>query len=912
MNTIQQNLRGLVSEFRDRGATRVFPSFGPKLAQSLRWQEPSHLARTASLKKKGLPFGITQTFLGEQPALFFVSHGRSQTDGVLGKAALCAYHSAIEWGVVTNFSETVVFNSHWVKNGDWFRFPTIPFVDLLKWTELFEALTPEGVREGRIERLAHLQAKPDEILVPVDDHLVDSLDAWREEALRFAPSAESVDATLQQLFAQFFVLRAVEDRGLARGVERLSSCIGETGCLNMGQLRHIFRDAKRHIQSELFEQGLAGDIPEFVLSGIIQDLYQPKNFPISGVRYNFSWIEADVLGNAYEKYLSSVLVPSRRRDPQLVLFEQPLREVQRVSRRKVGGVYYTPEFIVRYLTERALDSFFGSNGSGRDAVLPNIVDPSCGSGSFLRAAADSLIRRLRKKNKNKNWGRELVEKRAIVGIDIDPRAVTLARLSLWLRLAEEPKPLPLPTLKSSVVCGDSLKTSTWNGLPKTYDIVLGNPPFLAATEAQLATGLRKEFRSAQGRFDLSSLFVERAIARLKEGGCLGYVIPNRLFRNTYAAEVRRLVTETMCILTLVDFGSTEVFSGTSTYIGLILAVKESNADTKRRIRVVDVNKLPLRFPGVMLMSGQQTAQVRMPYFRAYDAHHPKGEGPWSLLSDREIQLRVQLQSDNPLLESLATVVQGIKTGANDIFVLNVGKSLGSGLCEVTNGFGEHHRIEEGLLRAVVYGSQIQRYDVIESDQFLLYPYSLDRPIPENELKNTYPATYEYLLNYRDFLALRSGIRNTSCAWYELVRRRQTTWLEAKKLLIRELATYPCFALDACGGTYLIGGSAVVPMDPVVLEPLLAFLNSRISAWFLEKSAPAFRGGYSKFEPTTIQRMPVPQALIESCPFREKVCTLVRDLLRARADGDEARALVLEADIDVVLSKEVGVSLDEID
>ena len=145
-----------------------------------------------------------------------------------------------------------------------------------------------------------------------------------------------------------------------------------------------------------------------------------------------------------------------------------------------------------------------------------------------------------------------------------------------------------------------------------------------------------------------------------------------------------------------------------------------------------------------------------------------------------------------------------------------------------------------------------------------------------------------------------------------MRRRQTTWLEAKKLLIRELATYPCFALDACGGTYLIGGSAVVPMDPVVLEPLLAFLNSRISAWFLEKSAPAFRGGYSKFEPTTIQRMPVPQALIESCPFREKVCTLVRDLLRARADGDEARALVLEADIDVVLSKEVGVSLDEID
>jgi len=912
MNDIREGFRGLVGEFSRRGSTRIRPSFAARLAETLRWHEDGHLTRTEIFKKRGLPFTITQTYLAEEPAVFFVSHRGNETDHVVNKVALCAYHSAIEWGVVTNFSETVVFNSHWVKNSEWFRFPKVASGQLLKHIDLFEALTPEGIREGRIEGLAYSQSRPDNVLVPVDDQLVDSLDTWREEALRFSKSPATVDAKLQHLFAQLFILRAVEDRRLISTIPYLSTCIGTRDTLNREKVQKIFKEAKRHIQSELFEMPVPSNVPDFILKGIIEDLYRPKNFPIPGVRYNFSWIEADVLGRAYEKYLSSVLVPSRRRDPQLLLFDQPLREVSRISRRKAGGVYYTPEFVVRYLTEKAFDYFFDKPANKRKSILPKVVDPSCGSGSFLRAAADSLIRRFRQSDVKRNWGRELVEKRAIVGIDIDPKAVTLARLSLWLRLAEEPKPLPLPHLKKNIICGDSLKNETWRNLPATYDIVLGNPPFLAASEAQLPASVRKVFRSAQGRFDFSSLFVEQALAKLEEGGYLGYVIPNRLFKNTYAAEIRRLITENMRILTLVDFGSTEVFAGTSTYVGLILAEKKADASAKRKVKVISVSTLPIRFPGLTLMSADIQPQIMVPNVRIYDAHHPSGEAPWNLLSDVAIKLRVQLQNANPTLDSLATVAQGIKTGANDIFVVTVGRSLGSGLCEVTNSFGEHHRIEQGLLRPVVYGSEIQRYDVIEAHRFLLYPYSLDRPISENDFSNQYPRTYEYLSNYRDFLVQRSGIQKTSNAWYELVRKRQSSWLESKKLLIRELATSPCFALDAEGGTFLIGGTAIVPTNPGLLEPLLAFLNSRICAWYLEKLAPTFRGGYSKFEPNTIQQIPIPQPLVEPGDFREKICDAVRDLLRAHVAGNELEQSKIEDKIDSLFSDILGISLDEID
>lgn len=912
MADCRADLMDLVAEFEQRSRTRICPSFGPRLAHVLKWRKEDHFTRTETIRKRGFPYPITQVSLGEQPALFFVSHQHAKSEELISQVALCAYHSAIEWGVVTNFSETVVFNSHWVKNGEWFRFPTIPYTQLVERVGLFDALTPEGMREGRIQELADSESRPDHILVPVDDQLVESLDAWRDEALCFSESHENVDARLQHLFAQLFVLRAVEDRRLAPRISRLSSCIKADGRLNIPQVKRIFREARNHIQSELFEVGLPEDIPERILKGVIEDLYRPRDFPIVGVRYNFSWIEADVLGQAYEKYLSSVLIPSRHRDPQLLLFDPPLRDVQRVSRRKAGGVYYTPEYIVRYLTERTLDSYFASTVNSKSQQIPRLVDPSCGSGSFLRAAADSLIRRLSRKSRTKNWGRELIRKRAIVGIDVDMKAVTLARLSLWLRLAEEPKPLPLPSLNKNIVCGDALEDATWKGLPEDYDIVLGNPPFLAATEAQLPRSLKSRFRSAQGRFDSSSLFVEQAIGKLKQRGYLGYVIPNRLFRNTYAAGIRGLITETMSIQTLVDFGSTEVFSGTSTYIGLILAQKDSDTIAKSRVRVIQVRSLPLHFPGAVLASGNMVAPPTMTYFKAFDAHHPNGEAPWNLLSDKAMQVRMQLQGDNPSLESVAIVAQGIKTGANDIFVVGIVKSLGSGLCIVVNGLGHEHCIEEALLRPVVYGSEIQRYDVVRPERFVIYPYSLDIPIPENDFRRQYLRTYEYLRDYRDLLSVRSGIQDKPCLWYELVRKRQSRWLDAKKILIRELATYPCFALDARGGTYLIGGTAIIPQDPPLLEPLLAFLNSRLCGWYLDKSSRSFRGGYNKFEPNAIQDIPVPERLIKSGTFRVKVSREVREILIAHSQGDEKRQRHSEDMIDRLFSSCLEIPLDEID
>src|ERR1019366_1845741 len=140
----------------------------------------------------------------------------------------------------------------------------------------------------------------------------------------------------------------------------------------------IYSFAANHLQPELFEAKTLSGIPNDVLAGIIEDLYTPRHLPSVGAVYDFSWIDADVLGRAYEKYLSQVL-QSNQRPSQLELLQsiQPSQEIDQIKNKKAAGIYYTPSFLVSFLVKEAIDRYFASGGTEE----PRIVDPSCGSGS---------------------------------------------------------------------------------------------------------------------------------------------------------------------------------------------------------------------------------------------------------------------------------------------------------------------------------------------------------------------------------------------------------------------------------------------------------------------------------------------------------------------------------------------------
>lgn len=900
--SVSQNIKSLLAQYRD-GQKRT-PSLGRRLAAALEWTVGG--ARTEPLRVLGMSGEVTRGFVADQPATIFASGTTS--NHLLGGAALYAYHASIEWGVVADLHQAIVFNSHWIRDGFWFHLPPIRWTNFRKQAALLEALTPSGLTEGRIEELAIRFYAPDSQLVQVDDALVDRLDHWRAETIRHARNLTDIDEKLHTLFAQLFVLRVVEDRKLA-ALPSLWSTVGPSS-VDITALRELYQSARLSIVSELFDVVNFEDFPPFILAGIIRDLYVPTHLPMSDAKYNFAWLDADILGRAYEKYLSTLLIPSASLPPQLALWEQPLREVERVSVRKASGVYYTPSFLVRYLTEKCIDRYFATTPDPAKK-LPKIADISCGSGSFLTSAVDSLIRRYKSIDAGQEWGRKLVQRNCVIGVDIDPRAVTFARLMIWLRLAQEPNPLPLPSLKKTIVQGDSLKNETWRDLPTNYDIALGNPPFLSSGGMQSRAALAMRFKTAQGRFDYSYLFVEQALNKLKPSGVIGLVVPNRLFRNRDASILRELITQECDLLTVIDFGSGEVFSGISSYTGALVAQKGRGAATNT-IRAIQVLSMPKKLVGAVLARADRSGkEIKNQYIAAFDAQEPRGPDPWVLLSPSGRKARLLLESNAELLSSIAGIFQGIRTGANDVFIVELATGASGGIVQVKNGLGDVHLIEQAVLRPVVYGSDIQRYDLITPRQFVVYPYELDRVMSESRMEGTFPAAFRYLTTYRDLLASRSSSIAAGQAWYELVRKRDEAWLTRRKLLIRDLATETSFALENVGGTYLVGGTAVVPDDPLLLLPLLAYLNSRIVNWYLNQMTPSFRAGFQKFEPQHLQRVPVPADLIEGIETRDRLTSLASSIIELKYSGKLAEQSGCEDEVDRVLCEMIGINLSDL-
>lgn len=869
--TVKSNLKQLATGAA--ASQRSLPTFGRRLAEALAWGSGQSSLR--ELGDPGINCRVTQGMVADERAALFFGHTKSDVNDRLLDAARYAYHASVDWCVLTNTFETRIFNSHWIYRKDWFALPPIPRSRLGK-TPILQALTPDDVVNGNLDEAAVKVLEPESQLIAVDDALFVSLDAWRNQAFRFAPSAAGVDEQLHNLFVQLFVLRVVEDKKQVKNLTPLLDAVTSPDSVSHEILEKIFAEARRHIQGELFEGGAPLDVPEFVIAGIIRDLYYPKHLPDETATYNFAWIDPDILGRAYEKYVSTILSPARVSSAQMHMFHEPHRDIERVSKRKSYGIYYTPSYIARFLADASLRKLNESSPITPTSI-PRVIDIACGSGSFLAAAMDTVVKMLRAHDPARNWGRVLIEKQKILGIDIDRRAVNIAQLSLWLRLVQEPKALPLPALERCVVAGDSLRDEVFEKLPENFDVILGNPPFLATGDVPTRDQLSQRFQTAQGRFDYSSLFVERSIEKLRDGGTLGLVIPNRLFVNRDAAAVRALITTKMRLVTIVDFGSLEIFLGTSAYIGLVVAQKVGVNGSDRPARFINVRAVPPRLPGAYLFDGAFGELRKTRFIEAFAVAQPSDDRPWAFLSPETKDLIAKLSLDSRRLADVADVFQGIKTGANDLLVVEQLAGTRGHLVQIQNALGETAFVERELLMPVVFGSDIQRYVPIVPSRFLIYPYVNGQVLHEDTLERDWPGTYAYLRLYETILKGRSSVIQSGLRWYELVRKRDEKWLRARKLLMRDLAPAPAFTLDDVGSTFLIGGTAVVPTDDTFGEALLGFLNSGFIAWYLDQKTPAFRGGYRKFEVQHLTDIPVPTGL-----FSDEIIDVVARLARDAA------------------------------
>jgi SAM-dependent methyltransferase len=212
--------------------------------------------------------------------------------------------------------------------------------------------------------------------------------------------------------------------------------------------------------------------------------------------------EADEAADAYERHLAT-----NERD-----------------RRRAQGSFYTPAELVEWVLDHALPA----QGS--------VLDPACGTGHFLVAAARRL------------------GVRAVHGSDLDPDAVRIARERLH---ALDPT-VPVAEIARQVVVADGLVA--WQDAG--FDAVIGNPPFLGQLRRHSA-GQNEEHRRGLGAYtDTSAVFLRRALDLVVPGGTVALVQPISVLAARDAGPVRAAVAEHGAV---TDFWCSDrpVFEGTT-------------------------------------------------------------------------------------------------------------------------------------------------------------------------------------------------------------------------------------------------------------------------------------------------------------------------------------------------------------
>jgi len=289
------------------------------------------------------------------------------------------------------------------------------------------------------------------------------------------------------------------------------------------------------------------------------------------------------------------------------IFEQSLTDLEEIqsnidntdfdktkTKRKKDGVFYTPEYITKYIVDNTLGKM--CNEKREELNLINVIspknpkkltkvekeikdnlelykdwlfnlkilDPACGSGAFLNQALEYLIREHSQLQQDISLMGDLfssyqveqnVLEHNLYGVDINEDAVEIAKLSLWLRTAKKGRPLTV--LADKIKCGNSLISDknvvdnafVWEEEFKEvfesggFDIVIGNPPYGAKLNKKEKDYFYDKYETAEYQLDTYTLFMEEAYNLLKENAKLGYIVPSTWLTMFYFKDLRKYFIE---------------------------------------------------------------------------------------------------------------------------------------------------------------------------------------------------------------------------------------------------------------------------------------------------------------------------------------------------------------------------------
>lgn len=567
-------------------------------------------------------------------------------------------------------------------------------------------------------------------------------------------------------------------------------------------------------------------------------------------KYDYaSEVDVNILGHIFENSLTEIEEITN----QLQEGSEPT-----ISKRKKDGVFYTPQYITKYIVENTVGKLcsnkkdelgiveeeYFSDKKRQTATKKSLVDklesyrdwlkgvvicdPACGSGAFLSAALlflkkeHELINEMQAKVTGGGiafayFENDILENN-LYGVDINEESVEIAKLALWLRTAQPNR--KLSSLNNNIKCGNSLisdptiageKAFNWeHEFPEVFakggfDIVIGNPPYINVEHIPTTDKeyYKQNYQSFFKRSDIFTLFVEKGLLNIsKKNGKIAFIIPSIVLNNLSYQPLRNLFLDNHW-LKEVSYVGGAVFSDATVDTSILIFDKAGNENItlKHAVKFFE--------PTIQVVPSD--------YFKTFNNVISIGEEESGKITDK------LFLSNYVSVEECFNVFQGIVTGNNDAFIFETEKDA------IQKG------IERELLHTYCLGRDIGKWETRNLERKILY-------LDKNTILDKYNGTLDWLSPFKEKLMTRRECANGSIPWYALQWARVKSELDVQeKILIQRtrnesLKTRIVATIDKTG---IYSAESIINVIPksqsgISIYFLLALLNSKLMNYLFSK------------------------------------------------------------------------------
>ncbi|MCZ9851231.1 Eco57I restriction-modification methylase domain-containing protein [Brachyspira hyodysenteriae] len=767
------------------------------------------------------------------------------------------------------------------------RIEYIHFEDYLnRFDFLYEILNKERIEQGSLEKyIAGTSNKKGTESVDID--FLNSLDSLRTKLasniakLNKNLSVRDLNYAVQQIIDRIIFLRAAEDRGIEEYGDLKKTCENK-GDNFYSNLLKIFEKADGRYNSGLFDFSKDSisssiEIDNRVIKEIINELYYPLS------PYEFSVISVEIIGNAYEQFLGKTITIGKNHSAKIELKPEV---------RKAGGVYYTPEYIVDYIVANTVGEAIKGKKPEEIANI-KILDPACGSGSFLLGAYKYLLNyhieyynKIKDRAKFKGskedvikengdltiWIKKQILRNNIFGVDIDSNAVEVTKLSLLMKCLEGESPASiqnnqdlfneraLPSLEDNIKCGNSLigndfyeshldldddtlykiNCFDWNSKFRDimkaggFDVVIGNPPYvqIQGMEKELKEGYKEaNYKNYISTGDIYQLFFEKGLDVLKVGGIVGMITSNKWMRAGYGAVTRDYFYRNANVNGVVDLGGGR-FKGATVDTSIMLYSKNDGE--------IKINE-PREFKAIKFYDDLINLKDLEFKNDIVIANHDK---EWIIMNNIENDIFEKINKHKLLKDLDIKINSGIKTGFNEAFFIDE---------ETKNNLIKEDAKSAELIKPLLKGRDMRRYYCIHNNLYLINTHNgiKEKNVLPINIKD-YPAIKKHLDKFYKQLEKRGDKGVTP---YNLRNCAYLDYFDKPKIMFNKASKINAFYLDNEGKYY--GDVTTYILSSNNLEYLLAILNSNMFYYAYNKY---YVGGGIEGELTlfTLENFPIPE------------------------------------------------------